>query len=125
MGGRAKREEEEASCRRIMTAVRYQAVIFPGHHSRHARNVASNRERRAIGEPSVGGDRRSGSKSIVGLENWKIPWRVPDLTPSTFSLMSRPAAASSARRIDVAVPVCLEATRCTAVCCLGCAPTVY
>ena len=42
------------------------------------------------------------------------------LTPSTLSLMSRPAAANKARRIEVAVPVCLEATRCTAVWCLGC-----
>lgn len=33
------------------------------------------------------------------------------LTPSTFSLMSRPAALNKARRIDVAVPVCLDATR--------------
>lgn len=36
-------------------------------------------------------------------------------TPSTLSLMSRPAAPKRARSMEVAVPVCLEATRCTAV----------
>lgn len=46
-----------------------------------------------------------------------ISWLL--LTPSTFSLISRPAAPRRARRIDVAVPVCLDATRWTAVCCLG------
>lgn len=39
---------EETSQRRIMTAVRYQAAIVLGHHSRHARNLDENRERRAI-----------------------------------------------------------------------------
>lgn len=121
-------EEEEANWWRIMTAVWYQAVIFPGHHSRHARNVDENREHRAIGI--------AGGKSNVApierpyvqpLEKFSrkdrgknCPGRKLCLTPSTFSLISRPAAASNARRIEVAVPVCLDATTCTAVCCLGC-----
>lgn len=33
--------------------------------------------------------------------------------------MSRPAAASKALKMEVAVPVCLDATKCIAVCCLG------
>lgn len=46
---------------------------------------------------------------------WYVNLTFTILTPSGFMRMSFPAEASRARRMAVAVPVCLDATKWTAV----------
>lgn len=99
----------------------------------HHRDIA-DRDLNERGRPSAGRPRGAGHGAghgelkrgpLIGRVAAPGPWPGPTrtLTPSGRRRMSFPAALRSTRRMLVAVPVCLLATRCTAVWLLGCTHT--